>query len=512
MIAQQPQVVEVNGRRGVVLEERKHDGDNAYHAIQVDFGNGDIRYVSAAHGVTWIDGSTGEITPKEAVSTNEPSLTVDAEFKSLIETLSNAEYESLSASIVTEGCREALIVWQEENILVDGHHRYAICMEHNVPFNVLYKSFDCREAVIVWMLENQLSRRNLSEPKRIQYVLRLKPAIQDLNEKRQRAGVNLFPNLGTGHTDDHLSSRAGVSHGKFHHAETILTKAQPFLQDWYTSGDITAYGGYRLYQALHDAPDEVLFVVERDHVDDYFSIPIFVEGCIKSRDWWRDLFLTGFIQIGDDHEAVKSTAGARAIKEAIELKAKIHRQLSASATAQDRLDRAQRLPNGVYSVVYADPAWQYENSGFDMSAAQQYDTMPLDKICTLLNDIDLQVADTAVLFLWATNPLLPEALQVITAWGFTYRTNLVWVKDRASGGFYARGQHEFLIVATKGGSFTPSALLPSLIQAPVTEHSKKPELHALIESMYPEQRYVELFARNNAVREGWDFWGNEANG
>jgi ParB/RepB/Spo0J family partition protein len=161
---------------------------------------------------------------------------------------------------------------------------------------------------------------------------------------------------------------------------------------------------------------------------------------------------------------------------------------------------------GRFPVLYADPPWSYQNSGFEMSAAGQYPTMPTPDIMAL--PIPDLVTTDAVLFLWATNPLLRDALRVMHAWGFTYKTNLVWVKDRPSAGFYVRGRHELLLVGVRG-SFVPVAkpLPESVVTAPVTTHSAKPpEVYDLIERLYPGP-YLELFARQR--RDGWKAWGNE---
>lgn len=163
-------------------------------------------------------------------------------------------------------------------------------------------------------------------------------------------------------------------------------------------------------------------------------------------------------------------------------------------------------PQGKYRVLYADPPWKYNNSGFTTSAENQYPTMPTDEICNLpIKDL---VDENAVLFLWATSPLLEDALKVCKEWGFTYKTNFVWVKNQHTGGFYCYGQHELLLIATKG-SMLPNAkgMRSSVINAARREHSRKPdEVYSIIEAMY-DGPYIELFARSK--REGWSGWGVE---
>jgi N6-adenosine-specific RNA methylase IME4 len=172
--------------------------------------------------------------------------------------------------------------------------------------------------------------------------------------------------------------------------------------------------------------------------------------------------------------------------------------------------KASSLPLGVFNVLYADPAWPYDNTGVHGSAEKHYDTMSIEDICSM----KLPVADNAVLFLWVTNPMLEVAFQVVHAWGFEYKTNIVWVKtnlEKPGVGFYVRGRHELLFICTKG-SFLPDQVgkepLGSVVTADIQEHSRKPELfYDIIERMYPKQRYLELFARR--TRSGWSSWGDQ---
>lgn len=163
------------------------------------------------------------------------------------------------------------------------------------------------------------------------------------------------------------------------------------------------------------------------------------------------------------------------------------------------------IPEGKFNVIYADPPWQYDLS-LRGSPEEHYSVMATQTI----SDLSVPTAEDAVLFLWATNPKLEEALQVMKAWGFTYKTNLVWVKDKFGTGYYFRGQHELLLLGVKGKPSVPlEADRPSsVLNAPRKKHSQKPEeVYALIEKMYPNHKRLELFATQR--REGWEAWGNE---
>lgn len=169
--------------------------------------------------------------------------------------------------------------------------------------------------------------------------------------------------------------------------------------------------------------------------------------------------------------------------------------------------KQRELPKGVYEVILADPPWRYQFSETQSREIENhYPTMDLENIKSL----KVPSADNAVLFLWATAPKLEEALEVLNAWGFTYKTCAVWDKERIGMGYWFRGQHELLLLGTKGTFPTPepSARVSSVIHSVRERHSTKPEVvYEIIESMFPDRTYLEMFCRE--PRKGWEVWGNE---
>jgi N6-adenosine-specific RNA methylase IME4 len=189
-----------------------------------------------------------------------------------------------------------------------------------------------------------------------------------------------------------------------------------------------------------------------------------------------------------------------------------------TARRADRAERAAALAEapdmaalGPFGVLYVDPPWRYEHAVSDSRAVEnQYPTMELGDLKALSSDVP--AADDAVLFCWATSPKLAEAMDLLAAWKFDYRTCMVWVKDKIGMGYYARQQHELLLIAKRGEPPTPEPedRPASVITAPrPAQHSAKPvEFYEAIERMYPDLPRVELFARTR--RLGWATWGNEA--
>ena len=178
------------------------------------------------------------------------------------------------------------------------------------------------------------------------------------------------------------------------------------------------------------------------------------------------------------------------------------------ALRERNLRSAPPLPEGPFELIYADPPWQLGNPDGANAPENHYPTMPLQAI----KDLEPPASDNAVLFLWAVNCLLPEALELISAWGFTYKTNLVWVKPSIGLGYWARNRHELLLFATRGHIDLPEPtdVPDSVIEAGRGHHSQKPEhAYQLIEAAYPHLGKLELFARGTP-RPGWQTWGNQA--
>jgi N6-adenosine-specific RNA methylase IME4 len=164
------------------------------------------------------------------------------------------------------------------------------------------------------------------------------------------------------------------------------------------------------------------------------------------------------------------------------------------------------LPAGPFDVLYVDPPWRSSSPRSEWSPEQHYATLTLEEIKAL----EPPAADDAVLFLWAVNGLLPEALGVIEQWGFVYKTNLVWIKPSIGLGHWLRNRHELLLLAVRGSIALPDEpdRADSVVEAPRRRHSEKPDhVYELIELMFPGASRVELFARK--TRPGWVAWGNE---
>lgn len=204
----------------------------------------------------------------------------------------------------------------------------------------------------------------------------------------------------------------------------------------------------------------------------------------------------------------RAAAGEKvSAKTAVKKKARAEKE---KALAEKTISLSLAGDTKLYGLIYADPPWRFETyseNGMDRSADNHYPTMSLTDIAAL----KVPAAEDCVLYLWATVPMLPEALNVMDSWGFQYKSQIVWVKDRIGTGYWTRNQHEILLIGTKGGIPAPAqgSQPSSVINAPLGGHSEKPAVFAeIIESLFPATPKVELFCRS--PRAGWSVYGNES--
>ena len=176
--------------------------------------------------------------------------------------------------------------------------------------------------------------------------------------------------------------------------------------------------------------------------------------------------------------------------------------------------RERRIAIEKYPIIYADPPWRYSAKKVQGAAENHYPTMSIDELCAL--PVAELAANDSALFMWATFPQLPEALRLIRAWGFTYKSvAFVWLKKNRKAdswfyglGFWTRANAEVCLLATKGHPKRQAADIHQFIISPIEAHSKKPdETRDKIVALMGDLPRVELFARQTSP--GWDVWGNE---
>lgn len=183
------------------------------------------------------------------------------------------------------------------------------------------------------------------------------------------------------------------------------------------------------------------------------------------------------------------------------------------------LDFVNSVKNEGYKTILADPPWRFTNRTGKVAPEHKrlnrYETLSLKEIMEM--PVSIVAADSSHLYLWVPNALLPEGLEVMKAWGFQYKSNLIWHKVRKDGGpdgrgvgFYFRNTTEIVLFGTRGRmrTLSPGRSQVNILRTQKQEHSRKPkELYELIEKCSPGP-FFEIFARGK--RKGWDVFGNQA--
>ena len=194
----------------------------------------------------------------------------------------------------------------------------------------------------------------------------------------------------------------------------------------------------------------------------------------------------------------------------------IRSTLKKSKDAADNAPVAPPAPiEGEYLTIVADPPWQYENAASRGAAENHYGTMSIAELCAM--DVAAHAAPNAHLYMWTTAGHLPQAFDVMAAWGFEYKTYLVWVKPQIGMGNYFRVSTELVLFGVRGSMRTQARDIKNYFEAPRAKHSAKPPMfHDIVMKASPGP-YLELFSRCTGegcrcskCRLGWTVYGNQS--
>jgi len=374
-------------------------------------------------------------------------LQINEGFQKLIPPLSSEELVALEESVTREGWRDPLVVWN--GTIIDGHHRYAICHKHNITFSTIERNeLETELDVKLWMINNQFSRRNLPTETRLSLAYKFKEfEAQKVNARMQATQFK--------ETDD--AARLPVT-----------------------------------------SPEQEQTTEEKQNNCTNKTLEVIAQ---KAGVGYSTAFQYDAIQRkGTEEQKAEVAEGKASIK-------KVYGQIQKAERLEK--NKATEWPEGKYRVIYADPPWSYgdERSGFG-GAVDHYNTMTMEELKNM--PVASLSEDNAVLFLWGTAPLLSEALELIEAWGFKYKTNIVWDKVKGSLGNYTSVKHEHLFIATRGSGVPDNTTRVDSVQTieRTSRHSEKPEeFRNIIETLYSYGNKLELFARKKV--DGWEVYGND---
>jgi N6-adenosine-specific RNA methylase IME4 len=402
--------------------------------------------------------------------------------------------QELAASIFEVGLLNPIVIDRDFK-LIAGLHRLEAFRQMNLPQirAIVKEGLDANKAELAEIDEN-LIRNELSEAEQIQALKRREEILSAAGEWRGRGGNG---------SNQHRSKSPD-------------------------SGDLHRTGTRNLAEAMGVAPStlrEKLAIakdLEEEALQAATGSPVeLTQGQLKQISKLspeKQRAIAALLESGDPEQikaALVELVGERKVVEA----SKAIRQERNETRRQERLDKIAEISQGNtgleslggkrFPVIYADPPWKYEHVETESRAIEnQYPTMELDDICAL--PVTEIATEDAILFMWATSPKLEESFKVLNAWGFTYRTCMIWDKATIGMGYYARQQHELLLICTRGSIPVPAPenRPPSVYREPKSAHSSKPAyFYTMIEGMYPELSKVELFCRS--PQEGWMAWGNQ---
>jgi len=390
-------------------------------------------------------------------------ITVDNELKSYIRPLKDEEFEKLKESILIEGIRDPLVVWQ--GILLDGYHRYKIAQEHGLDYKTVEVELPDRDTAKEWILVNQLGRRNLTEQEASYYRGKLYSA-----RKQQGARTDLT---------------SGNNYQKLSRAEELGKQ--------YGVSEKTVRNDEQFSKAVDKVAEEVGEEAKRAILSGKANIPKFkVEKLIEVKQEVPDLIepiLDGSISIDD------ALIKAKIIKREQEIK----KQKEAIESG------AIELPAGKYDVIVIDPPWQYatEYNPETRRGTSPYPEMSLEEI----KNIEIPAKDDCILWLWTTQKFIWEAKEILDHWGFEYKAMLIWDKEKMGIGRWLRLQCEFCLLGIKGKPIWDIKDIRDIIREPRREHSRKPEaFYKMIDENFVGRK-LDYFSREK--REGWEVFGND---
>ena len=386
--------------------------------------------------------------------------------------MSEVEYLDLLKDIKLNGILQPIDI-THENIILDGHHRFRAAKELGI------KEVEVRVPELIDISEDEylisvaLNRRHLSEGQKAVLANEYRKVISE--KKQSDAGTKAIN--ARWHVNEYDEASVSQSYNEEQERSRKLAAEHMHVSEWKVR--------------------EVQSIEQKAKTE-----PTAKTVYEKLR--------SGDLEMHEARAIIKQPEEKRAaiLQKKEEEPKKDIRVIAREINTAEKNNNPPPVPSGKYSIIYADPPWEYEHEvSTSREVENKYPTMPLDKI----KNIDVPASDDALLFLWVTVPKMEEGLAVMKAWGFNYRTGLVWVKNTIGMGYYVRQQHELLLIGAKGNGIgvpLPENRPSSVINANRGEHSKKPDVvYEIIEKMYPNHTRIEMFARNRRV--GWDSWGND---
>jgi len=292
---------------------------------------------------------------------------IDPEFKALIPPLQAEELQKLEESILQEGCRDALVVWETEDgdVLIDGHNRFAICHKHTIAFKTIYKEFASRQEVKLWMIRNQLARRNLTPFNRTELALQMESTIAEMAKQNQGQRTDILSNLIESSdaikTQKELARIAETSAGNIYKVKQVLNDAPDAIKDKARSGDISIHRASLLSNAMKSQPQPVIDVALKYAGDDADKVAVLSRlykstGKDGSNDTFDEIAATGGFHYGEEMDDWLDFAEAsyKQVLDALESIARYHKLIELQRKDADRESLKESLAIKASTAILPD--------------------------------------------------------------------------------------------------------------------------------------------------------------
>jgi len=398
-------------------------------------------------------------------------------------------------SIKTKGLLEPLVI-KDDDTIISGHRRWLVLKKLGMKAQCRVMTFDNeldeKESLIEF---NKHRVKNASqiynEATALRDIIAEKARLRSISNLKNQTVEPLIL-AGRGDTRDKVSDAVGINRNKL---ETILNVGELAetgkiltAKERACSGPVTCAKPELKAELKKEVAKEVMQKLN----DESISI-----NCARQ--------LVKVIQ--DKPETAKRVMAVIESKPSISFERAV-REVKQDERKEDvKITEPSNLSDGLFDVILCDPPWRYDFAETkNREIENHYPTMSIDEMKAL----EIPAGKDSVMFMWATAPKLKEAIGVLEAWGFEYKTCAVWDKELIGMGYWWRGSHELLLVGTRGKPTVPEPenRVSSVIRSRRESHSKKPDcVYDIIDKMCPGGRNLEMFARN--VHPGWIVWGNQ---
>lgn len=368
-------------------------------------------------------------------------MNIDLEFKGLIPALTAEEYQGLEQSIITEGCRDALVTWQDT--LIDGHNRYEICTNHGIPYKTVEMELPDRTAAICWIINNQLGRRNLAEYVKYELMEKKEEVLKIKGKEKMAAGGKGLPTIGKPYnTQKIIADELGWSKGKTSQAKIIKDKAPEEVKQKLRLNDITINQAYQVIRR-----DEKLKVISEK-----------IEQCKDIKTKGIDIYNT---------------------------------------------DRKYSIIYADPAWEYWSGGNKNQSLHYETMTIPEICKLPIKDITE--KDCILFLWATYPILEQAFEVIKAWGFEYSTAAFVWVKKNKVSDTPFVGCGSWTRANSELCLLATKGNITRIDAGISQVIESPIEEHSKKPAItRELITRLVGELPRIELFSRQNTDGwDGW---------